>query len=185
MTPTPKEGPPTLRECREILKQLSPITWRSKKDLLARLTDEALERDEEIHGNSPEHWYTKAMAYKGIVFEVCEAFRKLGYKGGFHNLETLAERLDAHAEILEKRRAALEKVEKAARRYKHTGVCHSRCGSGPADGLIPQLGYGDCTCGNDALAEALLELDALTPTPKDSKPNTRAASGIPLDNPYR
>lgn len=55
------------------------------------------EKGEEIHGNSPEHWYSKAMAYKGIVFEVCEAFRKLGYHGDFGNLDTLPERLNAHA----------------------------------------------------------------------------------------
>ena len=81
---------------------------------------------------------------------------------GAKNAEEILSRLTDEALAQdEKRRAALEKVEKAARRYKRTGVCHSRCGSGPADGLIPQLGYGDCTCGNDALAEALTELDAL------------------------
>lgn len=64
MTPTPKEGPPTPRECKKILSRVSNdgICWcalpdnyhplghdsacRDAKILFARLTDEALERDE-------------------------------------------------------------------------------------------------------------------------------------------
>ena len=51
-------------------------------------------------GNSTYHWWAKAHAYSGIVFQVCEAFRKLGYKGEFDDLPTLASRLTAFAEQL-------------------------------------------------------------------------------------
>lgn len=54
-TPTPKEGPPTLRECREVFEKWNTPTmtddefeaWqKGRLALLPRLTDEALERDE-------------------------------------------------------------------------------------------------------------------------------------------
>ena len=51
-------------------------------------------------GNSVQHWYAKAKAYKDIVFEVCEAFRSLGYTGEFGDTPTLPKRLAEFADKL-------------------------------------------------------------------------------------
>ena len=49
-------------------------------------------------GNSTYHWWAKATAYSGVVAEVCNAFRKLGFRGEFSDLPTLAARLSEFAE---------------------------------------------------------------------------------------
>ena len=49
-------------------------------------------------GNSVEFIYQKMTAYKGIVYEVCQAFAKLGYEGEFDNLDTLSQRLGEFAD---------------------------------------------------------------------------------------
>ena len=53
-------------------------------------------------GNSIEYWYAKAVAYKNIVYEVCQAFRELGYEGDFGSTDTLAERLRSFTAALNK-----------------------------------------------------------------------------------
>lgn len=54
-------------------------------------------------GNSTYHWWAKAKAYSGIVFEVCEAFRKLGYSGEMGDLPTLAARLNEFVQTVKAR----------------------------------------------------------------------------------
>jgi len=51
-------------------------------------------------GNSVQYWWAKAHAYSGIVFAVCEAFRRLGYTGEMGNLDTLPDRLNAFVDTL-------------------------------------------------------------------------------------
>lgn len=84
----------------EYLREVTQDAYKRGFDASSKADALIVNTQEEIHGNSPEHWYAKATAYKGIVFEVCQAFRSLGYEGEFDNLDTLAERLDAHAKSI-------------------------------------------------------------------------------------
>jgi hypothetical protein len=69
---------------------------------------EPLARSMIYKGNSVDHWWAKAHAYKGIVHAVCEAFRALGYGGEMGDLETLPKRLGTFAESLLGQRRDLE-----------------------------------------------------------------------------
>lgn len=177
-----KEGRPTLRECGDFIKRASIHCDYAGdytclfchedegekhhadcelKLFIDRLTPGVLELDEEIHGNSPEYWYAKATAYKGIVFQVCEAFRKLGYKGEFGDLDTLAERLSAYTEVLNKRRTALEELYKDAKVGNvHQKHCALHAMSAP---MAKEAGKPyKCDC-------VISVLDALTPTQEDKE----------------
>jgi hypothetical protein len=92
-------------------KELAAEVERLKEEV-ENLTHENQENLKGYYdGNSVNHWITKATAYKGVVFAVCEAFRSLGYDGGMGDLSTLPARLETFAATI---RGRLTEVETAA-----------------------------------------------------------------------
>ena len=80
-------------------------------------------------GNSIQHWYAKATAYKAIVGHVCDAFRSLGYEGSMGDTDTLPARLETFASSLratrDKLRGALEEIAKGEGPFSRDPLTHA------------------------------------------------------------
>jgi len=88
-----------VRECRKLSDAANSL--REENEDLERQLD-LLSMELVYKGNSVNHWWAKAHAYSGIVFAVCEAFRRLGYSGEMGDLVTLPERLNTFVDKLQK-----------------------------------------------------------------------------------
>ena len=163
-----KEGPPTARECLDMVVYL-------RRGLMT-LSD----RENHDPGFLTDEENAKKLSEAG--------------KAWISDADDYVARLKPHAidEALvrdEKRRAALEKTTETAIQMRDHLVAFINCLCEKDHKLFSEM------CRDPRISEyagsvgqfgnALADLDALTPTPKDSKLNTRAASGILLDDPYR